>query len=190
MRLLIIGAPGAGKGSQAERLSARMGIPTISTGDIFRANVRERTELGIRVERIIGAGDYVPDSITNAMVRERLSAADVADGFILDGYPRTPDQVAELDNLLAAQGTELDAVLHLVVPVEQLVPRLLHRAQLDGRADDTAEAIRHRLGVYELVTTPLISVYSHRGILLAIDGVGSQDEVAGRITTALGSRAV
>jgi adenylate kinase len=189
MRMLMVGAPGAGKGSQAARVSASLGIPAISTGDIFRANVRDRTELGIRVQEILRAGDYVPDSITNAMVRDRLSAADVVAGFILDGYPRTADQAAELDELLASQGVELDVVLHLVVPVEQLVPRLLHRAQQDGRDDDTAEAIRHRLDVYESVTAPIVSLYAERGLVRVIDGVGRQDDVADRIALALEARA-
>ncbi len=189
MRMLMVGAPGAGKGSQAARVSASLGIPAISTGDIFRANVRDRTELGIRVEEILRAGDYVPDSITNAMVRDRLSAKDVVAGFILDGYPRTADQAAELDDLLASQGVELDVVLHLVVPVEQLVPRLLHRAHQDGRNDDTSDAIRHRLSVYESVTAPIVSLYAQRGILHVIDGVGPQEEVADRIAAALEARA-
>jgi len=185
MRLLIVGAPGAGKGSQAALLSARLGIPAISTGDIFRAHVRDRTPLGIQVQAIMQAGDYVPDSITNYLVRERLAEPDTRRGFILDGYPRTPDQVEHLD---AALPTGLDSVIHLVVDAAELVPRLLGRGSSDGRADDTPDAIRHRLAIYESVTEPILALYRARGLVVTVDGIGTQAEVSDRIHDALSAR--
>lgn len=182
MRLLIVGAPGAGKGSQAALLSQRLGIPAVSTGDLFRAHVRNRTPLGLRVEEILSAGDYVPDSVTNDMVRERLGEPDTSEGFILDGYPRTPQQVEELDTIVPAG---VDAVIHLVVHADELIPRLTRRGSAEGRADDNPESIRHRLAVYESVTAPILAIYRERGLVLAIDGLGTQDEVSERILEAL-----
>lgn len=185
MRLLIVGPPGAGKGTQATRLAASLGVPAISTGDIFRANVRDGTELGLLVQSIMKAGDYVPDTITNLMVRDRLAQADVAPGFILDGYPRTEEQVHELDMILAERSEVVRAVLHLVVDADELVGRLTNRATEEGRADDHPDAVRHRLAVYEAQTAPIVDLYAARGLVRRIDGLGSQDEVAKRMVMAL-----
>src|SRR3954453_24247504 len=133
MKLIIMGPPGAGKGTQAKLIAARLEIPAISTGDIFRKNVSEQTELGVEAKRYMDAGDYVPDEITNAMVRARLAEADALDGFLLDGYPRTVAQVAELDSMLADAGRQIDAVVVLTVDQDEVVQRLLHRAHKEGR---------------------------------------------------------
>lgn len=185
MRLIIMGPPGAGKGTQAAGIGQRYGIPAISTGDIFRANVSQGTPLGLEAKRYMDAGDYVPDEVTNNMVRSRLAEADAAEGFLLDGYPRTVAQVAELDGMLEASGVSLDAVLVLQADDEELVRRLVARAQTDGRSDDTEEVIRHRQDVYTEQTAPLIKVYGDRGLLVEVDGMGEVDEVAGRISRAL-----
>jgi adenylate kinase len=185
MRLILMGPPGAGKGTQAKVISGRLGIPAVSTGDIFRANVSEGTPLGLEAKRYMDAGDYVPDEVTNAMVRDRLSQADAVDGFLLDGYPRTVAQVAELDAMLSDAGGALDAVVVLTVDDEELVQRLLHRAETEGRTDDTEEVIRHRQDVYNEQTAPLIAVYADRGILVEVDGMGAVDEVTERVFAAL-----
>ncbi|HEU4513920.1 MAG TPA: adenylate kinase [Nocardioidaceae bacterium] len=185
MRLILMGPPGAGKGTQAKVISGRLGIPAVSTGDIFRANVSEGTPLGLEAKRYMDAGDYVPDEVTNAMVRDRLSQDDAVDGFLLDGYPRTVAQVAELDAMLSDAGGALDAVVVLTVDDEELVQRLLHRAETEGRTDDTEEVVRHRQDVYNEQTAPLIAVYADRGILVEIDGMGAVDEVTERVFAAL-----
>ncbi|WP_203338570.1 adenylate kinase [Nocardioides limicola] len=185
MRLIIMGPPGAGKGTQAAGVADQYGIPAISTGDIFRANVSEGTALGVEAQRYMDAGEYVPDEITNAMVRDRLAAEDCKPGFLLDGYPRTLAQVEVLDGILADAGTPLDAVLVLTVDSEELVQRLLARAQVEGRADDTEEVIRRRQEVYSEQTAPLIAVYGERGVLVSVDGMGEVDEVSARISAAL-----
>lgn len=185
MRLIIMGPPGAGKGTQATAIGSRYGIPAISTGDIFRANVSQGTPLGVEAKRYMDAGDYVPDSVTNSMVRDRLAQDDAAKGFLLDGYPRTVAQVEELDGMLTSSGQSLDAVLVLTADEDELVQRLVLRAQTDGRSDDTEEVIRHRQVVYGEQTAPLIDVYEKRGLLLRVDGVGEVDEVAARISAAL-----
>ncbi|MBC7442338.1 MAG: adenylate kinase [Ramlibacter sp.] len=187
-RLLLIGPPGAGKGTQAERLSEAFDVPAISTGDIFRFNVKNNTELGVKVKAFIDAGAYVPDSLTNEIVSDRLKQADAVKGFLLDGYPRTADQVQELDRLLEADGTALDAVVLIVADTEEVVSRLLKRAAEQGRADDTADVIRHRLSVYEEQTAPLIDLYGSRGLVVTVDGLGAVDEVTGRILEALAAR--
>jgi adenylate kinase len=187
-RLLVIGPPGAGKGTQAVRLAEAFGIPAISTGDMFRQNVTDQTELGLQVKSFMDAGKYVPDSLTNAIVADRLRQADAADGFLLDGYPRTLDQVHELDRLLTEHGTALDAVVQITADAEEVVARLLKRAALEGRADDTAEVIRHRLDVYAEQTAPLIDVYAARGLVVTVDGLGDVDTVTGRILNALAER--
>ena len=187
-RLLLIGAPGAGKGTQAEKLSEAFGIPAISTGDIFRYNVKNETDLGKLAKAFMDRGEYVPDSLTNDLVRDRLSQADAAAGFLLDGYPRTGDQVVELDSILAANGTALDVVVQLVADTDEVVRRLLNRAVEQGRADDTEDVIRRRLEVYEEQTAPLISVYAARGLVVSIDGLGPVDQVTGRILEALSAR--
>jgi adenylate kinase len=184
-RLVLLGPPGAGKGTQAARICERLGVPAISTGDIFRANVAEQTELGRRAQRYMDAGEYVPDEVTNAMVRDRLAQGDAVDGFLLDGYPRTADQVAELDGMLAHGGTRLDAVVELTADTDEVVTRLLKRAAEQGRADDTESVIRRRLEVYAEQTAPLADLYAERGLLVQVDGIGSLDEVTERILTAL-----
>jgi adenylate kinase len=180
-----MGPPGAGKGTQATVISGRLGVPAISTGDIFRANVSEGTPLGLEAKQYMDDGDYVPDTVTNAMVRDRLAEADTSTGFLLDGYPRTVAQVEELDTMLADAGRSLDAVVVLTVEKEELVQRLLHRAGTDGRADDTEEVIRHRQDVYREQTAPLIEVYAERGLLVEVDGMGPVDEVSERVFAAL-----
>jgi adenylate kinase len=187
-RLLIVGPPGAGKGTQAERIAERYGIPTISTGDIFRANIKNETELGLQVKAIVDAGDYVPDELTNALVTDRLEEADATTGFLLDGYPRTTQQVAFLDELLASHGHQLDAVVRLVADQDEIVRRLRKRALEQGRVDDSEEAIRHRQEVYLRETDPLIQAYRERGLLLEVDGLGAIDEVTTRVFAALDDR--
>ena len=180
-----MGPPGAGKGTQAVVVASALGVPHISTGDIFRANVSAGTPLGEEAQRYMDAGEYVPDSITNAMVRDRISHDDCRPGFMLDGYPRTLEQVTELDMMLESDGTRLDRVIELTVDTDEVVGRLLKRAQEQGRADDTADVIRRRLEVYFEQTAPLIAVYRERGILLQVDGMGDVAEVTERILSAL-----
>ncbi|HEU0206044.1 MAG TPA: adenylate kinase [Pseudolysinimonas sp.] len=189
-RFLIVGPPGVGKGTQAARISEAFGIPTISTGDIFRSNIAQGTELGKQVKAIVDAGDYVPDTLTNALVEDRLRSADAADGFLLDGYPRTPDQVQHLDALLAANGQALDAVIRLLADREEIVRRLRKRALEQGRADDSEEAIRHRQEVYQRETEPVVAMYLDRGVLVEVDGLGEIDEVTQRIFTRLAERGI
>ncbi len=180
-----MGPPGAGKGTQAQVVADHFGIPAISTGDIFRANVSAGTELGVEAQRFMDRGDYVPDEITNRMVRNRIDEDDAAPGFLLDGYPRTLAQVEELDGMITHTGHSLDAAVVLTVDSEELVQRLVKRAETDGRADDTEDVIRRRQQVYAEQTAPLVGVYRERGILLEIDGMGSVDEVTKRIFEAL-----
>jgi len=187
-RLLLIGPPGAGKGTQAERLALAFDIPAISTGDIFRYNVTNNTPLGVEVKSFMDAGAYVPDTLTNAIVADRLKEEDAAGGFLLDGYPRTTDQVAELDRLLGAEDTQLDVVVLITADTDEVVARLLKRAAEQGRADDTADVIRHRLDVYAEQTAPLIDVYSARGLVVTIDGLGAVEAVTDRILLALAER--
>ena len=189
-RLLIVGPPGSGKGTQAKRISAAYGIPDVSTGDIFRANIKNGTPLGVQVKSIVDSGDYVPDSLTNALVAERLEEDDARNGFLLDGYPRTLEQVSFLDDLLAEKGQSLDGVIQLVADQDEVVGRLTKRAQEQGRVDDSEEAIRHRQEVYLRETSPLIDVYRDRGLLIEVDGLGGVDEVASRITQALAERGI
>jgi adenylate kinase len=189
MRLVILGPPGAGKGTQAKRIAAKLGIPAISTGDIFRQNIAAQTELGLLVDGIVKSGKYVPDEITNDLVRNRLLEADCSGGFLLDGYPRTAAQVEELDSMLAGHGHALDVVLELTVDVDEVVSRLLNRARTEGRADDTEDVIRHRQDVYNEQTAPLVHVYSNRGLLMRVDGMGDVDEVTARLLTALDATA-
>lgn len=180
-----MGPPGAGKGTQAVNLAASTHGAHISTGDIFRANVAAKTDLGLAAQRYMDAGEYVPDEVTNAMVRDRLGHDDARDGFILDGYPRTVDQVDTLDRILADLGSSLDGVLSLVVSPEELIQRLLKRAETSGRSDDTEEVIRRRQAVYAAETAPLVKAYGERGLLIEVDGVGDIDEVGERILKAL-----
>ena len=185
-RLVLLGPPGAGKGTQAKLLSERLRVPAISTGDIFRANVAEKTELGRTVKEYLDAGKYVPDTVTNAMVRERLAQDDALDGFILDGYPRTTDQVRELDDMLATAGAKLEHVLEITADVDELVRRLTRRALEQGRSDDTEDVIRTRQEVYAEQTAPLVKVYAERGLLRSVDGLGEVAEVTARLVAALG----
>ena len=187
-RLLIVGPPGAGKGTQATRLTTTYGIPAIATGDIFRANIKNETDLGKQVKAIIDAGDYVPDSLTNDLVANRLQEADAVDGFLLDGYPRTLDQLGFLDGILAESGGALDAVIQLMVDPNEVVSRLLKRAHEEGRSDDTEETIRHRQSLYSRETAPLIAVYKDRGLVIEVDALGGVDEVSDRIADALSAR--
>jgi len=187
MRAILLGPPGAGKGTQAARLAERFGIPAISTGDIFRANVKGSTELGQQAQHFMNAGELVPDSVTNAMVRDRLSQPDVAAGFLLDGYPRNPEQAVELDVMLAGLGEHLDAAIELTADVDEVTARLLKRAQIEGRADDTEDVIRKRLAVYATATAPLTAFYDGRGLLVQVDGLGAIDEVTDRLVAALPS---
>ena len=188
IRLLLIGAPGAGKGTQAVKLSEAYSIPAISTGDIFRHNVKNETELGKQAKAFMDRGEYVPDSLTNDLVRDRLSHEDAKEGFLLDGYPRTAEQVAELDNILESVGKRLDVVVQLTADTDEVVRRLLNRAIEQGRADDTEDVIRRRLEVYEEQTAPLTDVYASRGLLVTVDGLGEVEEVTSRILEALQAR--
>ncbi len=179
MRLLFIGPPGAGKGTQAASVAERLGIPHISTGDMFRRHVANGTELGERVDAIMAAGDYVPDEITVAMLAERVAEADAADGYILDGFPRTSGQVEALDHLIGVGG--LDVVVVLEVDEGELTQRLLAR----GRKDDTEETIRTRSAIYQAETAPLLEVYGGRGVVVHVDGMGEFDDVTNRILDSL-----
>ncbi|WP_378145202.1 adenylate kinase [Cnuibacter sp. UC19_7] len=188
LRLLLIGPPGAGKGTQAAKLSEAYSIPAISTGDIFRENVRAETPLGVQAKEFMDKGHYVPDSLTNDLVRDRLSQPDAEAGFLLDGYPRTLQQVDELDRMLGEAGASLDAVVLLTADTDEVVRRLRQRALEQGRSDDTEEVIRTRLDVYAEQTAPIVEVYRSRGLVVEVDGLGEIDEVTGRIITALAHR--
>jgi adenylate kinase len=185
MRLIILGPPGAGKGTQAGRIAESFGIPAISTGDIFRANIKNETDLGRQVKDILASGGYVTDEITNAIVRDRLFEQDAEQGFLLDGYPRTAAQVEALDAILAEHDHTLEAVLELTVDEDAVVQRLLKRAKVEGRDDDTEEVIRERQAIYRRETAPLTEVYSARGLLVQVDGMGTVDEVFERVRGAL-----
>ncbi|HEX6300694.1 MAG TPA: adenylate kinase [Acidimicrobiia bacterium] len=179
MRLLFIGPPGAGKGTQAGKVAGRLGIPHVSTGDMFRDHVSRCTDLGEKVEAIMAAGDYVPDEVTVAMLSERISQDDAEDGFILDGFPRTETQVASLDRLIGEDG--LDKVVVFEVDEDELTERLLAR----GRDDDNEDTIRYRFKVYLEQTQPLIDIYEARGVTIYVDGIGEVDEVTERILSKL-----
>lgn len=189
-RILLIGPPGAGKGTQALELSRAFSIPAISTGDIFRENVRNETPLGLQAKSFMDSGNNVPDSLTNDLITDRLASPDCAGGFLLDGYPRTTDQVRHLDNFLADHHTKLDVVVQLVAEPDVVVERLRKRALDQGRTDDDEAVVRHRLDVYAEQTAPLIDVYSARGVVAAIDGIGDIAEVTGRIMDALKARGI
>ncbi|NLE17905.1 MAG: adenylate kinase [Propioniciclava sp.] len=190
MRLLIMGPPGAGKGTQAGAIADHYGIVTISTGQLFRDNIQLGTPLGKRIESLIAAGNLVPDELTNEMVFQRLSSPDVRKrgGFLLDGYPRTLDQVEALDGALIRSRRRLKAVIALVADPNQLIARMLKRAEIEGRADDNEESIRHRIEVYHAQTAPLLDVYRDRGLLVEVDAVGTVDEVRERITGSLDAK--
>lgn len=183
-RIVLFGPPGAGKGTQAARLAQALDIPAISTGDIFRANVAQRTELGQTAQRYMDAGEYVPDEVTNAMVAGRLAQDDAAEGFLLDGYPRTEQQIAELDAILGER--ELDVVIELTADGDEVVRRLLGRAAEQGRSDDTEDVIRRRQEVYaEQTAQPLGSAYRDRGLLVQVDGLGAVEDVTDRVLAAI-----
>jgi adenylate kinase len=188
MKLLLIGPPGAGKGTQASKLSEVFGIPAISTGDIFRANVKNQTALGLEAKSFMDRGAYVTDDLTNKLVRDRLQNPDCVNGFLLDGYPRTADQVNELADILRETDSSLDAVIQLTADTDEVVRRLAKRAIDQGRSDDTEEVIRNRMAIYEDQTAPLISLYAARGLLIMVDGLGEIDEVTSRIVEALNAK--
>lgn len=190
MRLIIFGPPGAGKGTQAACIAAAYTIPAISTGDIFRTNIKDGTALGKQVQEVLATGGYVPDEVTNAIVRERLLQPDAAAGFLLDGYPRTQAQVAALDSMLATSGTKLDAALELTVDTEEVVRRLHRRATSEGRVDDSEDVIRRRQQIYGDETAPLAASYRERGLLRPVDGMGEVDEVTARVRSVLDPIAV
>lgn len=185
MRMLITGPPGAGKGTQATGVAQRYGVPAISSGDIFRDNIKRHTPLGERVVEIIGRGDFVPDVLTTSLVFQRISEPDCWRGWLLDGYPRTLGQVEALDIALAETNTKLDAIVALVAEPEVLVERMLRRAEEQGRADDNAESIRHRIKVYHAETADVIEHYRARGLLVEVDAIGTVEEVRERILAAL-----
>lgn len=185
MRIVLMGPPGAGKGTQAAVVAQELSIPHISTGEIFRANVGQGTELGIEAKKYMDKGEYVPDSVTNAMVADRLAQPDTENGFLLDGYPRTLEQVGELDVILANLDTPLDKVVEITANTEEVIARLLNRAKLEGRADDTEEVIRRRMEVYAEQTEPLTAVYREKGLLVQVDGMGGVEEVTARLLAAL-----
>jgi adenylate kinase len=176
-RLLIIGPPGSGKGTQAEHLASHFRVPAVSTGDIFRSNVSQETELGGQAAKYLDGGDFVPDHLTNALVKDRLLDSDVQSGFLLDGYPRTAPQVMELDNMLASQGFALDAVIELRAPDAELEQRMRRRAEEQGRTDDSVDVFRRRLDLYHRETHEVVSVYAGRGILVSVDGSGDPGEI-------------
>ena len=185
MRIILLGAPGAGKGTQAIKIAEHYGIPAISTGDIFRALQTADTPLARQVRAIMESGGYVSDEITNEIVADRLAQPDCDSGFLLDGYPRTLQQVQTLDDYLAETNRPIDAVISLLADTEEVVARLLRRAEIDGRADDNEETIRVRLQVYADQTAPLLEVYRSRGLLVEVNGLGEIDEVSDRIFAAL-----
>jgi adenylate kinase len=184
-RLLLLGPPGAGKGTQAHRLVTKLGVPQISTGDMLRAAVADETEVGRKAKAVMERGDLVPDEIVIAVARERLSKPDAQQGFILDGFPRTPPQAEALDETLAELGSPLQACVALEVPLDELARRLLQRARIEGRNDDDEETIRNRMVNYRAQTEPLIAHYRSRGLLRKVDALGTVDEVARRIEEAL-----
>ncbi len=190
IRLLLIGPPGAGKGTQAALLSEAYGIPAISTGDIFRENVRNETELGLKAKAFMDLGNNVPDSLTNDLITDRLAGWDCQEGFLLDGYPRTTDQVRHLDVFLAEHDAAIDAVVQLLANPDVVVARLQKRAAEQGRSDDDEAVVRHRLDVYAEQTAPLIDVYGDRGLVVAIDGIGEISEVTQRITAGLANQGI
>ncbi|MCW2649359.1 MAG: adenylate kinase [Mycobacterium sp.] len=180
MRVVLLGPPGAGKGTQAAKLADKLGIPQISTGELFRQNIKDGTELGLEAKRYLDAGDLVPSELTNKLVEDRISQPDAADGFILDGYPRSVDQAKALQDMLEARNAKIDSVLEFQVCEEELLKRLKDR----GRADDTEDVIHNRMNVYRDETAPLLEYY--RNVLKPVDAVGNFDEVFARAVAALG----
>ena len=185
MRLVLLGAPGSGKGTQAARLKEHMQVPHISTGDLLRAEVAAGSPLGLQAREVMARGDLVSDDILLGMLKDRFSRDDTRAGFILDGYPRNLAQAAALDRLLQDLGQKFDAAIQLAVDNEQIIERLAGRAKAEGRADDTPDSVRHRLNVYDEQTAPVIEFYRAHGQLTVVDGVGSLDDVFNRIVEAL-----
>jgi adenylate kinase len=185
MRVVLLGPPGSGKGTQGKLLAERLGVPAISTGDILRAAVRDKTPLGRQAQSIMDKGELVSDDLIVALIRERLAERDAGGGFVLDGFPRTLAQAEALEGLLAGNGDALSAVVNLSVPESVLVERMLGRSQAEGRADDRPETIRERLRVYREKTEPLVGFYRQRDLVADVDGVGSVPEIAGRVDSAL-----
>lgn len=188
MRLLIMGPPGAGKGTQAVGVAAHYGVPAISSGDLFRSNIKSKTPLGERVSAIIAAGEYVPDDLTTELVFDRIADPDCGGGWLLDGYPRTAGQVAALDALLSEQGNEVSAAISLVADPDVLVGRLLKRAEIEGRLDDNEETIRRRIEVYNEETASLLEGYQARGLVVEVDALGDVADVTRRLTDALDAK--
>ena len=186
--MLIMGAPGAGKGTQATALAEAYAVPTISTGDIFRTNIRNGTELGVKVKTLIDAGEYVPDDVTEAIVADRLAEDDCSSGFLLDGFPRTMHQVHFLDRHLSRQRQRLNAVVSLVVEPDVLAARLLDRAQKEGRTDDNEDTIRRRMEVYAGQTAPLLFHYERQGLLVEVEGTGTVEEERQRMLETVAAR--
>ncbi|MDY5150959.1 adenylate kinase [Actinotignum urinale] len=182
-RLIIVGPPGAGKGTQATRIATTNGVPAISTGDLFRAHAKAQDELGKLAASYSEKGELVPDSVTNKMVEERLAQADAREGFLLDGYPRNLSQVDALDEIL--KGEKIDAVIELKVNDDVVVQRLLGRALEQGRADDTEDVIRRRIELYHETTKPIIDAYAKRGVVLSIEGEGTIEEIGDAIEKAV-----
>lgn len=185
--VILLGPPGAGKGTQASRIAERLGIPAISTGDIFRVNMAEGTEIGKQAQTYMDRGEFVPDSVTNAMVKARLAAPDAADGFLLDGYPRSVEQAHVLRDMLLDLGQSIDVVLEIQVDEDEVVERMLKRAQEQHRTDDTEPVMRHRLEVYHQQTEPVATYYVDQDLLEVVDGSGTIDEVTARIFAILDS---
>jgi adenylate kinase len=185
LRLVVLGPPGAGKGTQAVKLAEQFACADVATGDIFRANVAEGTELGRAAQEYMDRGDLVPDDVVIAMVMERLAADDCEAGFVLDGFPRTVEQAEALDRQLVELGSPLQAVLCFDITEDELLRRLAGRAAAQHRADDVEQTIRHRLEVFSVKTRPLIDYYRHRRLLTMVDGVGKVEEITGRILTGL-----
>jgi len=184
-RVVLIGPPGVGKGTQAVRLAAELGVPAISTGDIFRDNIARKTPLGVELRDLIQSGEYVPDATTNAIVADRLAQSDCDAGFILDGYPRTRPQVDELDRILANRGDQVDAVIELRAPTNELVRRLVARASEQNRLDDTPGVIRRRIEVYERETADLVGIYAARGLVSRVDATGTREVVGEKLAATL-----
>ena len=185
MRMVFLGPPGCGKGTQAKLLARRLGVPAISTGDMLREAVRQGTPLGLRAKAIMEAGELVPDDVVIGLIRERIAAPDALGGFLLDGFPRTIEQAKELERLLEGNGAALDVVINLLVPEKTLIERMLGRASQEGRSDDRPETVAERLRVYREKTAPLVDHYRAAGLLADVEGSGDIPQVAERIDQAI-----